>query len=551
MKIKLSLTTKITGVSLLALVFMAFNSKGFDLQEPSKKVAVVKNKKPNIIFLLTDDQRYNALGCMGNKEIRTPHIDKLAEQGVVFTNNYNNTAICMGSRASIMTGMYEHKTGCNFTHGPLSKEKFQKSYPVLLRDAGYFTGFTGKFGFAVKETGLENSSYNKKEDMPEAEFDWWAGWPSQGYYQTAKNEHMVKYAEDYPHVSTALGAAAVDFLQQAKKQSKPFCLSVSFKAPHSPVSPDPKFDDVYASKTFTKPENFGLKGAEHLPEQSKKGRQYTKLNKKYLSDYDKALADYYQLIYGVDQAVGMIYAELDKQGLLENTIIIYTTDNGYYLGAHAFGGKVLPYEEGARAPLIVSGPKKYIKNPGSRSNALTGSIDMMPTILDYAGVSIPNNVDGLSITPILNGKTDHVKTHQKILQVWGTNATQSLSIVSEGFKYLYWFYGGEGMTPTEELYDLRNDPMEMHNLASNVDHQKTLDKLRAIYDQEVINWKKERVEGHSYEMYDILFDRNIPWSEKTGLMRKPKDPKQIAAKNAKKGKKQKNKKNKKNKQKAI
>ena len=298
---------------------------------------------------------------MGNEEIQTPHIDKLAEQGVVFTNNYNNTAICMGSRASIMTGMYEHKTGCNFTHGPLSKEKFQKSYPVLLRDAGYFTGFTGKFGFAVKETGLENSSYNKKEDMPEDEFDWWAGWPSQGYYQTAKNEHMVKYAEDYPHVSTALGAAAVDFLKQAQNQDKPFCLSVSFKAPHSPVSPDPKFDDVYVDKTFTKPENFGLKGAEHLPEQSKKGRQYVKLSKKYLSNYDKALADYYQLIYGVDQAVGMIYAELDQQGLLDNTIIIYTTDNGYYLGAHAFGGKVLPYEEGSRAPLIVSGPKNTSK----------------------------------------------------------------------------------------------------------------------------------------------------------------------------------------------
>ena len=175
---------------------------------------------------------------------------------------------------------------------------------------------------------------------------------------------------------------------------------------------------------------------------------------------------------------------------------------------------------------------------------------MMPTILDYAGVSIPNNVDGVSIAPVLNGTTNSVKSHQKILQVWGTNATQSLSIVSEGFKYLYWFYGGEGMTPTEELYDLKNDPMEMHNLASNSEYQGTLSKLRAIYDQEVINWRNERVEGHSYEMYDVLFDRNIPWSEKTGLMRKPKDPKQIAAKNAKKGKKQKNKKTKKNKQKA-
>ena len=544
MKNTLNLTSKIIGLAVIGLVAMGY---GKNTPPPSKtrsKSEVSKKKKPNIIFLLTDDQRYNALGCMGNAEIKTPNIDNLAEHGVLFTNNYNNTAICMGSRASIMTGMYEHKTGCNFTHGPLSKEKFQSSYPVILREAGYFTGFTGKFGFAVKETGLENSSYNKKEDMPEDKFDWWAGWPSQGYYKTERNEHMVKYAKDYPHVSTALGAAAVDFIKQAQNQDKPFCLSVSFKAPHAPVSPDPKFDDVYAGKTFTKPDNFGLKGAEHLPEQSKKGRQFVKLSKKYLSDYDKALGAYYQLIYGVDQAVGMIYSELAQQGLLDNTIIIYTTDNGYYLGAHAFGGKVLPYEEGARAPLIVSGPKKYVKHPGTTSNALTGSIDMMPTILDFAGINIPDHVDGVSITPIVNGKADRVKEHQKILQVWGTNATQSLSIVADGFKYLYWFYGGEGMTPTEELYDLKNDPMEMKNLASNHSYKSTLDKLRRIYDQEVANWKKERVEGHSYEMYDILFDRHIPWSEKTGLMKKPKDPKVVAAKQAKKGKKQKNKKNK-------
>ena len=151
MKIKLNLTTKITGVALLAIVLMAFNGKSSDLQEHSKKSAIVKKKKPNIIFLLTDDQRYNALGCMGNEEIQTP-IDKLAEQGIVFTNNYNNTAICMGSRASIVTGMYEHKTGCNFTHSPLSK-KFQKSYPVLLKCWILHRVYCN--GFAVKETGLE------------------------------------------------------------------------------------------------------------------------------------------------------------------------------------------------------------------------------------------------------------------------------------------------------------------------------------------------------------------------------------------------------------
>ena len=117
--------------------------------------------RPNIIFLLTDDQRFDALGCMGNSEIQTPRIDELASMGVLFTNYYNTTAICMASRASIMTGMYEFKSGCNFQHGPLTQDKFETSYPVLLQKAGYRTGFAGKLGFAVVPAGSDaNSSYH-------------------------------------------------------------------------------------------------------------------------------------------------------------------------------------------------------------------------------------------------------------------------------------------------------------------------------------------------------------------------------------------------------
>ena len=124
----------------------------------------------------------------------------------------------------------------------------------MLRKSGYYTGFAGKFGYAVKENPDDKNGYHKEEDLPSNSFDWWAGWPGQGcYYQTAKNRLMQKYADKYPHVSTALGAAAIDFLSEAKKQDKPFCLSVSFKAPHSPVSPNPEFDHVYANKTFKKP----------------------------------------------------------------------------------------------------------------------------------------------------------------------------------------------------------------------------------------------------------------------------------------------------------
>lgn len=478
-----------------------------------------KNKRPNIIFLLTDDQRYDALSCTGNKEIETPNIDRLADKGVVFNKYYTTTAICMASRSQIMTGMYEYKTGCNFTHGPLSQEKFEESYPVLLRKAGYKTGFAGKFGFAVTSSATDKSDYHKDDVMPINQFDWWKGWNGQGFYKTEKNKYFVEYAAQYPHVSKALGAASVDFIKEYANNKEPFCLSVSFKAPHNPVQPDPSYNNIYKGNTFTRPANFGKENAQHLPEQSKLGRQYNKLSNHWKDEkFDASLAKYYQLIYGIDVAVGMILDELEKQGIANNTIIIYTTDNGYSTGAHGFGGKVLPYEEASRGPLLIYAPGTKSVGKKWRSEALVGNIDMAPTILDVAGLEIPNHMDGKSLLPILNKKDTTVKNHQAIIQVWGENPTHSLSIVSGNYKYLYWFYG-EGMEPKEELYDLSKDAYELKNLVSDQSSRKDLNHIRKVYDEFVANWKKEAVSYNGYQEYAVLFDRHIPWKVKKELMK--------------------------------
>ncbi len=509
----------------------------------AKTTAQEKSKKPNIIFLLSDDQRYDALGCMGNDEIQTPNIDKLGAKGVVFTNFYNTTSICMASRAQMMTGMYEFKTGCNFSHGPLSPEKFQKSYPVLLRKAGYKTGFTGKFGYAVKNSKKGNSNYHANSDMPMHEFDWWKGWPGQGYYQTIKNEFMVEYAEEYPHVSEALGAASIDFIKEYSNQKEPFCLSVSFKAPHSPVSPDRQYDAVYKNHKFTRPPNYGKVGAQHLPKQAKLGRQYQYLGDHWNEEkYDDAMAKYYQLIYGVDVAVGMIMEELEKQGIADNTIIIYTTDNGYSTGAHGFGGKVLPYEESAKGPLIIYVPGSKSENKGWRNHALTGNIDMAPTILEYAGLPIPDNMDGESLVKLLEKKKGKVKEHQAIIQAWGESPTHSLSIVTDQYKYLYWFYA-EGMEAKEELYDLTSDKYELKNLANDPSRLKDLKEMQKIYDSYVLKMKLESVPGNKYPKYAILYDRHVEWSKKRDLIKLYKGESEKTKKKRKANKK-KNKKNK-------
>ncbi len=480
------------------------------LSKPTGLRARHASKRPNIIFLLSDDQRYNAMGCMGNPAIKTPNMDKLAADGMVFDNHYNTTAICMASRACIMTGMHEYKTGCNFTYGPLHPDVFARSYPVLLRQAGYRTGFAGKFGFAV--TSQPNANlWHREEGMPIDQFDWWAGWWGQGSYNTAENKYLQKYADKYPHVTRALGAAAQDFIRQFANRDAPFCLSISFKAPHGPVKPDPEFDGMYDGVIFPPEKNFGHEAAEHLPVQAKSGRQYLRLGKAWLKKSD-LLARYYQQIYGIDVAIGMIRDELHRQGVADNTVILYTTDNGYFCGAHAMGGKVLPYEEGSRAPLIIYDPRHALSGSKRRCAALTANIDIAPTILNLAGLPVPQNMDGRSLLPLLDKPSTEVRESLLLTQVWGPPKTHALAVVTARWKYIYWMYADRGMSAAEELYSMQTDRFELHNEAQNPLHKTALTQMQALYDKHIEQWKKDCVTD--YRPYGRLADRNIPLSEK-------------------------------------
>ncbi|WP_372772237.1 sulfatase [Mangrovibacterium sp.] len=461
-------------------------------------------QKPNIIYLMADDQNVLSVGCYGNSEVKTPNMDKIGNQGIIFARHYNTTAICMASRATVFTGMYEYKTGTNFDHGDMKPEVWKKSYPVLLREAGYLTAFAGKFGFEVEELGL-----------CEDDFDIWGGAPGQSGYVTKKNSSMAKYAEDYPHSTLSYGAFGQDVIREAVKQNKPFCLSISFKAPHRPVQPDPKFDDVYAGKTFTKPANFGREAGEHMSAQSKQGRQYARFHEwHYDTDYDGVMAKYYQLVYGIDVAVGMIMEELEKQGIADNTVIIYTSDNGYICGSHGYASKVLPMEEASRAPLMIYDPRSASAGKKLTCAALTGNIDFAPTILDLAGVPIPENMDGESMVPLLRKPKKDIHEQLAFINAWGVVPTQSLTCLTKDWKYTYWWYGDSEMKPTEELYNLKSDPLEMKNLAKDPKSFSTLKTMRAKYDAELERWKQETVSYNNYQQYTTLFDRTIPWEQK-------------------------------------
>tara|TARA_R110001592_G_scaffold97176_2_gene278315 strand:- start:807 stop:2399 length:1593 start_codon:yes stop_codon:yes gene_type:complete len=504
-------------------------------------------ERPNIIFLLSDDQTSIATGCYGNDQVITPNMDTLAEEGVLFENHYNTTAICMASRAVILTGMYEYKAGCNFEHGPLRKEKFAKSYPVLLREQGYYTGFAGKFGMAVSDGN--STSHNTWDTLPIDAFDNWAGGLGQTSYQTAKNKYMAKYAEKYPHSTRAYAAWAEDFIIEAKQTGKPFSMSISFKAPHMPFSPDQYFDYVYKGKEYKKPENYGAENATHLAPQAKTGRQYKGYSfwRDSEESYQETIKNYNQLIHGVDYALGMIRKTLEEQGIADNTIIIFTSDNGYSCGAHNFGGKVLPYEEASKSPLIIYDPRTPLKERGVRRKEITANIDMAPTILNYAGIKPPANMDGEDLRLLIDNPKKFKRETVALTNMWGNDEIQAMGVVSKDWKYILWNYEDDKMNTTEELFHIGKDRLEMTNKATDPSQEKQLQKMRSLYDEQLDKLKKEATKDNLYQKYAVLFDRNTSEEDKRPYLigtdnKSSHDDEKTSKKSTKKNKKKKNKK---------
>jgi arylsulfatase A-like enzyme len=468
--------------------------------------------KPNIVFLLADDQSTDSIRCYGNPDVQTPNLDRLAREGMAFDNHYASTSICMASRASVMTGRFEFKTGCNFEHGSLMREHWSKSYPVLLRAAGYRTAIAGKIGFTVTDQP------NGKGVLPESDFDAWGAGPGQTTYKTAKNASVAKYAKNYPHSTLAYGAFGRDFIAASARAKKPFCLSISFKAPHRPTTPDPQFDHVYAGKKFRKPANYGRENGGHLSAQSRAGRQYPRFTSwGYEQRFDEVMAVYHQQIYAIDVAVGMIREALVDHGVADNTVVIYTSDNGFLCGSHGYGSKVLPYEESARVPLIVYDPRhaKSESEEPRRTRSLTGLVDIAPTILSLARVDRPEGMDGRSLLPIYEDEKSVIHEVLPLINVWGPKATHYLGVVTGDAKFVYWPHAATGFVASEELFITRDDPFEMINAIDSAPELAV--EIRVKYDRMVSKWRSEAVPYHRYEHFGTLFDRSVPWSEKEGL----------------------------------
>ena len=473
------------------------------------------NDPPNIIFLMTDDQRWDNIGCYGRTEFKTPNIDQLAKQGVVFDQAFNAVAICMPSRVTMMTGRHasSHRVGFVAPNDyTLSQNDFAKGYPAMLKAAGYRTGFIGKVGFTVTEKAQRPSTPKEhfyKENMGDV-FDFFAGAetvPSKGLERWPADDEGLKdiYRKGRKNTGRTLqtGEAMLHFLETQPKD-QPFCLSVSFYAVKHDNNSDmytPHYE-LFKDYDFSTPENWVEGDNTKLPPVVTKHARGVRLHR----ERSSTPAMYQQLVrrfatqgYSVDQQVGLMVEKLKEMGQLENTVIIYTSDNGRFQGSHGLFDKCLLYEEAVRAPLIVFDGRTANDTTGRREDALISSVDMAPTILSLAGITPPPIMQGQDFSKILNRTQDMTKWRDAVLLenlfivkmfnskrkpnvdeinqklIDANESYRSRGVVSNGWKYFIYY---EHNPPIEELYDLSRDPQEQNNVVENLEYSELLKKLR-------------------------------------------------------------------------
>ena len=430
--------------------------------------------QPNIIFFLSDDHRWDRLGCAGHPILKTPTLDSLAAGGVRFSNMFVTTSICAASRASILTGLYERSPRFTFGTPPLAAKLTGESYPALLRKAGYRTGFIGKFGVKIER--------GEREKM----FDFFVGIGRGPYFKKQKDGSLR-------HESELCGDQAIRFIE-SNPADKPFCLSVSFNASHAedgdkrpgighfpwPKAVDGLYEDVeIPDPLYSAPEIFAAH-PEFMKKSMNRQRFFWRWDKP--EKYRTNLRAYYRMISGIDGVIGRVRGKLAEKKLDNNTVIIFSGDNGYYEGQRGFAGKWSHYEESLRVPLIIYDPRAEKPLRGKVSAPMVLNIDIPATILGYAGIDVPAGYQGRSLVPLAAGRApgkwrsdtfaEHLMNHSAIPKWEGVR----------GARYVYARYF-EQKPVYEYLHDLEKDPSQLKNLVSDPGSAAILEKMRARCDE--------------------------------------------------------------------
>jgi len=483
-------------------------------------------RRPNMIFILTDDQRYDAMGFMAAYPfLKTPNMDRIRNEGVHFKNTFAVLSMCGPSRASILTGTYPQVNGVttNVEGREFNQDK-TPSFPLVLQQNGYTTGFLGKWH-------LDHSN------KPRKGFDRWVSFSGQGKYNGNTLNIDGEVVDNPGYITDELTDYALEFIEN--NSEKPFCLYLSHKAVHGPFTPADRHSRQYASALIPKRENY-MDDLADKPDWQRVRMSREKLFR--LRDNNSLVAkpklpvkkynpkvggsaiskDYLRSISAVDEGIGKIFNLLEKEGILENTCIIFAGDNGYLLGEHQRGDKRVAYNESMRIPLIMR--MSGVVKPGSTVEEMVLNIDIAPTILDLAGVKVPPIMQGKSMVPLFNGTGAKDWRDAFLFTYWRDLIPTIPRIVAvRTDRYMYATY--PDIDDENELYDLKSDPFEMNNLAGNPAcaevEKKMLQKLEQLkketgYRKEVPRPRPEpKWNAKEGLICDLQFDK------KTGL--KPKD----------------------------
>lgn len=466
---------KITNVFVLVLIVISTSVLNGQIKQETNKL-----KQPNFLFVLVDDQPFDAVGFSGRYPfLKTPNIDRLKKEGVNVENFFVTQSICSPSRASFLTGTYSHIHGVNQNNRYVDPKWDEFApYSSHLQTSGYQTAHVGKIHMA----------HLKGEAHIRPGFDYWFSFIGQGaYFDPQVNDNGQEYQEK-GYMTDILTDKAISWLKEQRDPSKPFSLNLWHKAVHQPHLPAPRHTDLYLGEelplppydthkeTFKgKPEwqrkkTFGFDWKNNLPIPSELPEKDWPIN------YDRNM-DLLRCLSAIDESLGKVLATLEEMGELENTVVIYSSDNGYFMGEHTFLDKRLAYENSMRVPMLIRYPKLIKKNTKIEKQCL--NIDIAPTILDLAGIEKPSYMQGESMVNLLKGKNDNNWRKSILFEYyldtyWPYAGPNQIAVRTERYKLVDAFLAND----IDELYDLKKDPGEMNNLINDSGYDEIENDLR-------------------------------------------------------------------------
>ncbi|MCK5135890.1 MAG: sulfatase [Bacteroidales bacterium] len=435
---------------------------------------------------MSDDHASGAISAYGNSLLETPNIDKLADQGMRFNNCFNIVSLCGPSKAAILSGKYSIHNG--YMRNGDSFERNQTTFPKLLQQAGYETAIIGKWHLVTQPAG----------------FDYYNVIPFQGkFFDCPMKETGQKWQDrdkggiiQPGYLTEVITDKAIDWLKNRDKK-RPFYLLVHHKAPHEPYHYPERYEELLEDKTIAEPDNFNdsFDGRNHvLANNECRYSKFSYISMPFLKDilpqdmengtadyktvsYPIVMKGYHRLVAALDENIGRLMDFVDNSELEKNTIVVYTSDNGWFLGDHGLFNKMWMYEESLHVPLIIRYPGKI--KPATMSDDFVSVLDFAPTFLDYAGIKKPVQFQGQSIKPVLSGNTPDDWKSAHFYHYFGQFEVPShYGIRTNDYKLIY-FYEAE-QEPKWELYDMKNDPKEMVNLIHNPEYTDIFKNLEIL-----------------------------------------------------------------------